>query len=632
MKRFGKCIFLLIVIVTISSSTQAATSVITFEQVPGDVPREGLVISDQFRDTHGVIFRFEDGSPVILAKVGPPVKGFLGPPNHSSADRPAANQNVGKYFLTRQYGSTPPPLLIIYDRPVDGVSGELLDVDNLGKQFEKFTIQIRGKPNQILDQKIISSRDSRFHTGDGIATLFSFSRAKKDIHSLRIVSGGNKRGFGIAFDNFSPSSAAPSSHSGPESPIGGGTVYPSTAIGLEDADVYQYNYRNWKNANFGAWGSMVIGSKVDGTPKTNRRVYVKFDASRVQIPAGHRVYLELTGGNSDGDGGRVTVLLYRVARSWREGNGTYHSGQREPDAPEGTIAWTHQPLIDTSRVWARTKIDAPGTYRFDITELMLAWQSNRLPNHGLVLIGATESLKSYRYTFVTSESRHAAKRPRLIVSGSAKLPGAGPATSKDYDTPETPDPVAGIPGRKNHTIVIDGLPSGRSETAYRIEVAGRLEQIHGKVEGWKVSVASDDRVNGAIANGFVRNGRDGFQVSGGPIRSIALANPSLAVVYVDGRQVKPSKLTTHTVIIDGTPSGKAKTAYRIEAAGTIKQVNGMLAGRKVDIQSNDTVNGPIANGYVIDGLDGFRVTGKAIPSIELTNPNAAVVYINGQRR
>jgi hypothetical protein len=202
-----KSILLAVLLACFSAQAQQT---INFENIPGDQPREGLVVFDQFKSTHGVTFRFEDGSPVILAKVGPPVFGFQGPgPNgqlNGGSDTPAPGQNIGSYFLTRKGLVKPPPLIIEYTTPVRAASGYLIDIDgsNTTTDSEEFTVEIRDQNNRVL-QSVFLDRNTP-GTGDGIATPFSFTRPMNDIYSIRIVCSGTRPGFGIAFDNFSPSS------------------------------------------------------------------------------------------------------------------------------------------------------------------------------------------------------------------------------------------------------------------------------------------------------------------------------------------------------------------------------------------------------------------------------------------
>lgn len=168
-----------------------------------------------------------------------------------------------------------------------------------------------------------------------------------------------------------------------------------------------------------------------------------------------------------------------------------------------------------------------------------------------------------------------------------------------------------------HTVVIAG--NGISgETDYTIKGGGNLTQVEKQMDGFTVTKQSNDEVNGTTANGKVVEGNDGFEVSG-DIPSIHLEDPTHAMVFVDG---KPR----HTIVIasDGI---SGSTDYTLEGGGTIKQVQGTLAGVNVTKQSNDNVNGSSANGHVGGGNDGFVVYGD-LPSIQIDNQANAKVYVD----
>ena len=55
---------------TISGNPSAEQSLIDFESIPGATLAEGVQISDQFKTSHGVSFRFSDGTYPVLAQVG----------------------------------------------------------------------------------------------------------------------------------------------------------------------------------------------------------------------------------------------------------------------------------------------------------------------------------------------------------------------------------------------------------------------------------------------------------------------------------------------------------------------------------------------------------------------------------
>ncbi len=189
---------------------------------------------------------------------------------------------------------------------------------------------------------------------------------------------------------------------------------------LQDADVYEYTYRNWNNANWGQSGSMALGSNVTGVQNTRRRIYLQFDhfalASAVQ--SGQRILVQLSGDRRDG--GTAAAEIYRVTTPWSEGQGTYQSGRVEPTAPPGAVTWMQQPQIDRSRIWARMPLDAPqGPYQADITDLVAAWVRGDFLNHGLVLIGAGEGTARYQYVFVSAENGTPERAPQVIIASAA---------------------------------------------------------------------------------------------------------------------------------------------------------------------------------------------------------------------
>lgn len=181
---------------------------IDFETIPGGVPVEGLVISDQFRATLGVRFELEGGGLPVLAQVGAPMTGFGGGATNLP-DTPTAGAAalIGSYFLTDDgtVGAPPAPMVIRYDTPVAAAGGILIDVDGWGQGriYEAFRIEARDANDLVLDTlELIGAID-----GDGEVAPWSFSHALEDIFSIRISYFGNKpTGIGFGFDRFSPSS------------------------------------------------------------------------------------------------------------------------------------------------------------------------------------------------------------------------------------------------------------------------------------------------------------------------------------------------------------------------------------------------------------------------------------------
>ncbi len=171
----------------------------------------GTVIKNQYLAApFGVSFQFEDGTFPVIRKVGGvnPATGnpsaFYGWPNGTGNNTPAPGQNVGKFFLTDDISvaAPPGPLIVTYAQPVAAASAFILDIDHQ----EAWDIYARNAAGQVIGQVHLEHDTSL--TGDGIATPWSFTRPVADIKSIRVVFSGNPdANVGLAFDNFSPSTA-----------------------------------------------------------------------------------------------------------------------------------------------------------------------------------------------------------------------------------------------------------------------------------------------------------------------------------------------------------------------------------------------------------------------------------------
>ncbi len=122
----------------IAQSVEAST--ITFEadmNVPGYVPQDELRISDQFAESFGVTFGLDiDGDgfadPGAFPKIEqagtypgdlPAFLTFLGGKVKKDIAKPGFEEQLGQFFLK---GSG---LIINYENPVAGASGEIWDID-----------------------------------------------------------------------------------------------------------------------------------------------------------------------------------------------------------------------------------------------------------------------------------------------------------------------------------------------------------------------------------------------------------------------------------------------------------------------------------------------------------------------
>ena len=175
---------------------------IDFETIPSSTPSDGLSISTQFLASQGVTFSREGGGSPVLAQVGAPQTAFQG--FNLLPDQPAPGANAGSFFLTDDgvVAGPPTPLIVTYTTPVAAASGILLDIDGA----EAWQIQSRDASKFVIDFVNLGPNNLL----DGSATPWSFSHASADIFSIRLLyTGSQTGGVGLAFDNFSPSSASP---------------------------------------------------------------------------------------------------------------------------------------------------------------------------------------------------------------------------------------------------------------------------------------------------------------------------------------------------------------------------------------------------------------------------------------
>jgi outer membrane protein OmpA-like peptidoglycan-associated protein len=183
-----------------TANAQEGCTPIDFEAVPGGAPKEGLLISEQYRASQGVTFALEGGGSPRLAEVGPPRTAFGGPPKDDAPDTAAPNQSIGRFFLTDDgivANMKAPPLIVTYDPPTASASGVVLDIDF----DETFDVEARGADGRVLHRLTIAAKEPG--TGDGIATQWSVVREAADIHAIRFEGHRRARGgFGFAFDNF----------------------------------------------------------------------------------------------------------------------------------------------------------------------------------------------------------------------------------------------------------------------------------------------------------------------------------------------------------------------------------------------------------------------------------------------
>ena len=172
-----------------------------------------------------------------------------------------------------------------------------------------------------------------------------------------------------------------------------------------------------------------------------------------------------------------------------------------------------------------------------------------------------------------------------------------------------------------HTVVIDSRDV-EGATDYTLRVSGSIEQATDTVAG--IPVSGGDRVRDSVATGRVGGGADGFRVTG-RILAIELDDASATRVLVDGERRFTEE---HTLVI--VPGEGGGTDYTVDVTGgTLEAVDGELAGRRVTTDPADRVEGASATGTVDSTADGYRVKG-AVPALDLADPTAATVYLDGR--
>ncbi len=135
------------------------------------------------------------------------------------------------------------------------------------------------------------------------------------------------------------------------------------------------------------------------------------------------------------------------------------------------------------------------------------------------------------------------------------------------------------------TLIIDG---DGSRTDYTFTVSGNLE---GK------GLTREDRISGSTATGAVGGGRDKYRFSG-EVTDFSISGD--ATVYLDGEEIDPTQLLTHTLTIDGDGS---RTDYTFT-------VSGNLEGK--GLTREDRISGSTAIGAVGGGQDSYRFSGDII--------------------
>lgn len=178
-------------------STECFT--IDFEQIPNNIPVEGMSIDSQFYEAYGVTFILDNGESPKLAEVGAPATAFV---TAGEDDSPKPGQNTGSFFLTDD-GIVNKlddfSLNMKFETPVDRVAGYVLDIDT----DEIFTIQAFDELGMLIYQDTIVFGDPE--TGDALVTYWEFAvtPCEGEIYSVKLKGEKEMEGlFGLGIDNL----------------------------------------------------------------------------------------------------------------------------------------------------------------------------------------------------------------------------------------------------------------------------------------------------------------------------------------------------------------------------------------------------------------------------------------------
>ncbi len=152
---------------------------------------------------------------------------------------------------------------------------------------------------------------------------------------------------------------------------------------VADNHVYAYAYRGWNTANWGKYENLGAGWNPTGGEK---RTFLRFDLTGIAPNSVNKATLKLYHVHTGG-GNAVDLGVYRLMSPWREGSGTYHSGQTEQAASSGESSWVNQPGIDRYPVVYFNPGQGVNKWvDVDVTSLIKAWLTG-VPNYGMVIKG-----------------------------------------------------------------------------------------------------------------------------------------------------------------------------------------------------------------------------------------------------
>jgi len=218
-------LFTAMLVVVLFPSILSASSTITFETVPGDIPSDKLEISTQYESQFGVSFGLDtDGDGYANDSAFPHLeKSAQSDSGHAFQNNTRGNlydiarigyeAQLGDYFLrlgTSLFQTTPVPNLIIsYTTPVSAASAEIWDIDGNSYGTEQWLIEALDSNYSVIDS-VLSPLGTNDGAGsmDGLPWIWSFDHGtSSDIYAISVKFVGSKSSnIGLAFNNFSPSS------------------------------------------------------------------------------------------------------------------------------------------------------------------------------------------------------------------------------------------------------------------------------------------------------------------------------------------------------------------------------------------------------------------------------------------
>jgi len=147
------------------------------------------------------------------------------------------------------------------------------------------------------------------------------------------------------------------------------------------------------------------------------------------------------------------------------------------------------------------------------------------------------------------------------------------------------------------------------------------------------SIDPEDEISGSTISGAIAGGTDSYEFSG-EISSFSIDGN--ATIYLNGSEVSADSLADATapsdsdsttydgrVVIDGTGHPNRSTTYKVKVDGDVRKSSDLGS-----INSFDTVENGVISGRVINGKDGFEISGEIV-GFEIDGA-ATIDYRNSQ--